>query len=147
MKRFTVLVLALVLVFGMSTMAFADLASSSIDVDITVDDYAELTIDEASPLELDSIKPGETADGTINYGIRANTSVDVTAAVSDDFGTAEDALSLSIDPDATDTFTYNDGVNDSGDFGITASLDNEAAWEEIQSGDYEATVTLTVAAQ
>ena len=156
MKKVITLILALVMVLGVSavTMAGNDLGNGKdVDVNVTVDKYAELDVDSAE-LDLGNIDPeNNVATGTIGYDLKANTDVTVSSTVKSDLS---EKTELTLGTDEDDSYTYDeftDGINTSDDIGVTATLakdtddENEGAWEKIKAGDYTGTVTITVAAQ
>ncbi|MBM7556371.1 hypothetical protein [Halanaerobacter jeridensis] len=152
MKKVITLILALVMVLGVSavTMASNDIGNDTdVDVNVTVDPYAELNL-ETTEVNLDNIDPeNNTATGTINYNVKANTAITVTSEITDKF-TDNNNLVLSSNED--DEFDYvNGGINEDDSIGVKAELshvDNEdGAWESIEAGDYSGVVTVTVAAK
>ena len=69
MRKLSILVLALVLVMGMSVMGYAttinnldEPSNATLDVDLKVETYAELTIDESEKLSLTMDRPTTTSD-------------------------------------------------------------------------------------
>ncbi|MGM0370645.1 MAG: hypothetical protein ACQEP9_09495 [Bacillota bacterium] len=156
MKKVITLILALVMVLGVSavTMAGNDLGDSQdVNVEVKVDEYAELDVDSAK-LDLGNIDPeNNEATGTIGYTLKANTSVTVTSDVESDLSEKEQ---LDLETGEDDSYTYDEfenGINTSDDIGVTATLakdtddENEGAWERIKAGKYTGTVTVTVAGQ
>jgi hypothetical protein len=149
MKKVMTLILALVMVFGVSAVTMAQLDSGNVDVNVTVDKYAQLDL-KSDLVELGNIDPeNNIAEGTVAYDLKANTAVDVNSTIETKL-TENSDLTLSSNED--DSFDYVDGgINVSDSIGIKAELsgvDNEdAAWESVEAGDYNGTVTVTVAAQ
>lgn len=153
MKKVITLILALVMVLGVSAVTMAAEGNlndadvnSDIGINLTVEPYAKLitpdTIDFTEENALNT-GPGEyTVTGSFN--VQTNTSVTLSSNVTG-FENASSALSVT---SAIANASVAAGSNVARDITLTANWagNDTDAWESLTAGDYAGTVTVTVSA-
>ena len=169
MRKLGILVMAMVLVFGMSLGVLAydyENESSQFDVNVEIDTYAEFDLNDVNIATANGIEPGDNGDNAIAQGmITANYDYNIfveSEGLTDDEGNElegveyyaadynpEDwVMSLeTFDPggDSGHAFSFYDNRKVGFEFGV--NFNEDMSWEEFTAGEYSDTITVTLEAR
>lgn len=146
MRKFAVVLLAMVFVLGMSSGVMAQLDSDTVEVSVVLNEWADVDITEGITLsDLTNSVIGDdgmaTVSDTANVNYQANVGVDLSAAVTSDI-TGKD---LSFDANLDNSSMQSAGSG-STNLKVEANYDFDSTTTNTPPTTYTGTVTVTVSA-